>query len=227
MLTLTPRRREQLLTLALRSRFRVFRNGPMERIGGEYGGWTVPPIITADWVCFTVGVGEEAALDIALAERGCTVVAIDPTPRAVAYAAPIVAAHSSLSFLPYALSTADETLQFYAPQDPSHVSFSAVNRQATNEDTAIEVQGRTLESIMVETGLARVDFLKLDIEGSEYSVLPAIDLDAAGVQLLCVEFHDDRGLAGMVRAISDVTQRGFKVVSVHRTDVTFVRTSSN
>ncbi len=197
----------------------------LERIGGDYGGWSVPVRVDEDWVCYTIGVVEEAALDAELAERGCDEVAVDPTPRAIEYISPLLEQHSTLRLLPSALSATNEMLTFYPPQNTAQVFYSAVNRQHTHADEALEVPGKTLSTIAAEAGHSRVDLLKLDNEGSEYHALPALDLAGLGVRVRCVEFHNDHGLRRMVGAIRAVEGRGYRVASVHRTDVTFVRDS--
>lgn len=206
----------------LRAAFARRHDVSLERIGDDYGSWTVPVGIDASWNCLTVGVGEEAALDVALAERGCAVVAVDPTPRAVQYVEPLVESHSTLSFLPYAVWTHDTEIEFFPPSNPDHVSFSVTDRQGADE-SPIVVQARRLETICREAGFETVDFVKLDIEGAEYPVLATTDLKSLGIRVLCVEFHNDHGLPAMYRAIRGVERAGYRVVRVRHTDVTFVR----
>lgn len=205
----------------LRAAFSRRHDIALERVGGDYGSWTVPTGIDETWNCLTVGVGEEAALDIALADRGCRVVAVDPTPRAVEYIEPLVESRPTLTFVPVALWTEDTELEFFPPANPEHVSFSATDRQGVSAEPLI-VPARSLETLCSDAGFATLDFLKLDIEGAEYPVLESIDLKAAGVRVLCVEFHNDHGLRAMYRAIRRVERQGYNVVNVRNTDVTFV-----
>jgi FkbM family methyltransferase len=189
-------------------------------LGTDYGGWRVPlDQIQPEWTCYTAGVGEDASFDLALAHMGCDVVAIDPTPRAVAYMRPLLS-RSNLRLAPYALWSEDREVEFFPPIDPTHVSFSITNRQHTHG--ALRVPGRTVGSIAREFGHASVELLKLDIEGAEYAVLESTDLVALGVRVLCVEFHDDQGLGGMLRAARAIIAQGFSPAAVAGTDVTFV-----
>jgi FkbM family methyltransferase len=193
----------------------------LERLGDDACGWVVPVrLVHEDWVCYTVGVGENATFDQALADIGCEVVAIDPTPRSIEHLAPLVGSNPRLRLLPYALWTEDRDVHFYAPADPAHVSHSITNLQGTTE--TITVPGRRLETIAAELGHEQIDLLKLDIEGAEYDVLRSIDLQALGVKVLCVEYHHDRDLGRMLEAVRDVERRGFRPVHVRGTDVTFV-----
>jgi len=206
-----------------RTAFRALRLQPdsnLTRLGTPYGGWMVPRI-DPSWVCYTAGVGEDASFDVALAEIGCDVVAIDPTPRALEHIRPLLVKHPNLRLAPYAVWTADTEIDFFPPADPTHVSYSATNRQHTS--APIRVPARTMASIAEEFGHDRVDLLKLDIEGAEYPVLDALDLGPLGVRVLCVEYHDDQGFRTMLGAARSIARRGYRVSAVHRTDVTFVR----
>lgn len=196
-------------------------NRRLTQVGTSYGGWSIPvEQITPSWVCYTAGVGEDASFDIALAEMGCEVVAIDPTPRAVDYITPLLSRHENLVLAPYALWRTNGDVDFFPPANPDHVSHSISNVQHTG--SAIQVPARTLDSIAQEYGHDTVDLLKLDIEGAEYAVLRSTDLGTLGIRVLCVEFHDDVGLRRMLAAVREVRRRGFSVGRVRNTDVTFI-----
>jgi FkbM family methyltransferase len=214
--------RERIAARAFELRLRRLATGDeVVQLGSGYGGWAVPPGIDPGWTCYTAGVGEDASFDVALAELGCEVVAIDPTPRALDYMKPIVGRNERLSLLPYAVWTEEGELDFFPPADPAHVSYSATNRQHTADP--IRVPARTLAGIARELGHERVELVKLDIEGAEYPVLDSLDLASLGVTVLCVEFHPDHGLRRMLAAVRAVTRQGYEVVAVELTDVTFRR----
>ena len=66
---------------------RIRRLRKVERIGSDYGGCLVPrDFLTANSVCYCVGVGEDITFDLGLIDRfGCEVYAFDPTPRSIAF----------------------------------------------------------------------------------------------------------------------------------------------
>jgi FkbM family methyltransferase len=191
-------------------------------LGSQYGGWAIPQrVVDSSWICYTAGVGEDASFDVALAEMGCEVLAIDPTPRAVEYMKPLLAKHPRLALAPYAVWTRDTNIDFFPPSDSGHVSYSATNRQHTTDP--IRVPARTISSMAREFGHERIDLLKLDIEGAEYQVIKSLELETLGVRVLCVEYHPDYGLRKMLAAVRSVLRRGYQIVTVNRTDVTFIR----
>jgi FkbM family methyltransferase len=51
------------------------------------------------------------------------------------------------------------------------------------------VRTRTLASILIEAGVESVDFLNIDVEGSEASVLRSLDLDRYRIPLIACEVH--------------------------------------
>ena len=191
-------------------------------LGSEYGGWAVPKgIIDSTWTCYTAGVGEDASFDIALAQMGCEVLAIDPTPRAIEYMKPLVADHPNLALAPYAVWTEDTEIDFYPPSNVKDVSYSATNRQRTRKP--MRVPARTVPSIAHQFGHERIDLLKLDIEGAEYPVLESLELEMLGTRVLCVEYHTDYSLRRMSAAVNSIVEQGYQIATVNRTDVTFVR----
>lgn len=84
-----------------------------------------------------------------------------------------------------------------------------------------------MQSIASELGDERVQLLKLDIEGSEYEVLAATDLDALGVQMLCVELHHTSSISRAHALLKSLSTRGFDVVHVEApSDFTLLRRPS-
>jgi FkbM family methyltransferase len=82
----------------------------------------------------------------------------------------------------------NESLKFYEdPKSPYNGSnkFNYFNGIEHNIETI------TLEEIISENGLDYVDILKIDIEGSEYDVMPSIsDEILSKIRQITIEFHD-------------------------------------
>ncbi len=72
-------------------------------------------------------------------------------------------------------------------------SYSVLKASWDNERTGEEVGGRTLPSLAAEClamfDAERIDLCKMDVEGSEYILIPAYDF--APIDELVIEFHGD------------------------------------
>lgn len=210
---------------------RISRGLPLERIGTTYGGWTVPAgLIDPQSICYCVGVGEDITFDLGLIERyGCDVHAYDPTPRAVAFVERTCHDMAKYHFYPYGLWDEETVLRFYAPADPAHVSHSILNLQKT--DHYFEAPCRRLSSVMRENGHARLDLLKLDIEGAEYRVLASLIDDGLDVRVICVEYDEIRSpLDGEYRSrvkasLDRLLDYGYRLAAVEFSNYTLVRAS--
>lgn len=191
-------------------------------LGSHYGGYAVPAeIIRSDWICYCAGLGEDVTFELELIRRfGCTVHAFDPTPQAVAHCAPLAEEEPRFRFHPFALWRADSKQRFFAPKNPRHVSHSLANLQET--DRFLEVECRSVTSLMQQFGHARIDLLKLDVEGAEYAVLE--DVLGSGLRpgILCVDFHRIAGFRELLAAVDNVRAAGYRPVHLFRTDITFV-----
>lgn len=55
--------------------------------------------------------------------------------------------------------------------------------------TKTTVRGITFATLLKETGVSRFEFITIDAEGADYSILEQIDLTAVGCRLLCVEVN--------------------------------------
>lgn len=194
----------------------------LERIGSDYGGWIVDPSrLGPNSVCYCAGVGEDISFDLGLIERfGCVVHAFDPTPRAIEHAGRVAGRALRYRFFPLGLWSTDETLRFYAPKDPRHVSHSIVNLQST--DTYFEAPCRRLSHIMKDLGHARLDLLKLDIEGAEWAVLDSMLEDRVDVGMLCVEFDQPCSMTRMLGTVLALRKHGLRWVALDRLNLTFI-----
>jgi FkbM family methyltransferase len=55
--------------------------------------------------------------------------------------------------------------------------------------TKTSVRGITFKTLMEQAGESHFDFVSIDAEGADYSILCQIDLRAVGCELLCVEYN--------------------------------------
>jgi len=121
------------------------------------------------------------------------------------------------------LSGADST-RFMADEGPSQ------SRGTTADGNGIAVATRTLAHFLEDTGLDRVDLLKIDIEGGEHEVMAATTPDTLrGVRRVALEYHP----GGSSRTLfAKLAEAGFRCQHDERVAedsgvADFVRTSVN
>ncbi len=220
---------------------------PTERLGTPYGGWIIPQNkLHEGAICYLVGAGEDISFDLALLEKfNCPAHIFDPTPRAVQHVALVqknIAAGertacqtSPTGFYPdYAPALAekivlhavgvwneDTHLRFFAPSNEAYVSHSLVNLQQT--ERFIEVPVERLKTIMDRLGHARIDLLKIDIEGAEYQVIESLISDNLRVDVLCIEFDesaanhfDSKYMHRITSALESLIAFGYIIIAKER-----------
>jgi FkbM family methyltransferase len=196
--------------------------GTLSRVGSSYGGWLVPlGEIDESSICYSVGIGEDVSFDLGLIERlNCSVFAFDPTPRAVQYVESVISTHQQFTFTPVGIWSESTTLRFYSPEDETHVSHSVTNAQGT--DSYFEAECWTILDAMNKFGHSRIDLLKLDIEGAEYSVLYALFQTDIRPRVIAAEFHLTSSLTPFVSIYEQFIAAGYRPIAVEDWNVTFV-----
>lgn len=160
------------------------------KLGTPYGKhYVVLDLLTKDSLVYSFGIGEDISFDLELMEKiGCSVLAFDPTPKSLAWikSQPLP---TGFQFFEYGLSDKDGTLMFEPPPNPEWVSY----KESTKGSFTFPV--KRMATIKKELGHhnKRIDFLKLDIEGSEFSVIDDILRDNLDPVQMSVEFHGNDG----------------------------------
>ena len=227
-------------------RFKLYQYaGKLEKLGSPtYGGWIVPTDkLHPDAVCYLAGAGEDISFDVQLVKRfACQVFIFDPTPRAKKHFDEVIQSAvtgkriqgttgeyydidadsiSTLKFESVGLWKQEETLRFYAPKDPSHVSHSISNLQHTGEYFLAPVN--RLSKLMKANEHRQLDILKLDIEGAEFDVIDTILEDEVRIRILCVEFHkSDEHPHRIQKYLTKLEANEFKVIAREELDFTFI-----
>lgn len=191
-----------------------------EKFGSQYGGWNIAlGYLDASSIVYSVGVGEDASFDIALIDEfGVTINAFDPTPKSIKWVNSQKFC-SEFKMHEYGMAASDGELILYPPENPDHVSHSIFNREKT-KSMAITVQVKRLKTIMDELQHEEIDVLKMDIEGSEYSVIKDIASTNVRPKQLLIEFHHRFPSIGIKKtkgAIKLVRKMGYELFSVSDT----------
>lgn len=156
--------------------------------GSGHGGWILhPKVLSPTSIIYSFGVGRDVSFDLALIEKhGVCVHAFDPTPKAAAWVAEQDLS-SCFRFHPIGIAEFSGMATFNAPRNPEFVSYTTTNEGDAGQ--AVEARVCRLAQIMHQLGHAHVDVLKLDVEGSEYTVIPDILASGLDVRQILVEFH--------------------------------------
>jgi FkbM family methyltransferase len=196
----------------------------LEDLGSTYGGWTLPcGLIDSSWMCYMVGAGGDTSVDLELIGRyGVRVRSFDAVADYVEIARRDGAGEPGFSAHHAAIATEDGPLRMQVTHHPGSRSVSAARLYDTED--FIELPGRTLSSLMSEFGDERVDLLKLDIEGSEYEVMPTLDLRAMGVKVFAAQLHHTGSVSQARKLIRDLRVQGYQPVACRPiVKLTFVR----
>lgn len=193
----------------------------LELLGDKGANWWIPQnVITKNWVVYSGGVGEDISFDTAILKKyNCTVFAFDPTPRAVSYIEKQKI--EKLNFYPIGLWKENKILKFFEPADKNNVSHSVVNLQKTA--SFFKAPCLTLKTLMHRLGTAKIDLLKLDIEGAEFAVLDQMFADKIFPRIIAVEFDQPKELNSMIEHIKKLLQLGYLLVKQDHFNFTFIR----
>lgn len=187
-----------------------------EYIGSVYGGWTVadrPLATTASPTVLSFGLGDDISFDEGMIRRyGARVYGFDPTPGSLEWLDRRVTP-AQMTVYPIGLANFDGSQKFVLPPSERRGNFSA--RATLGRTVTLDVA--RYQSIVKRLDLNRVDLVKLDIEGSEYDVLPdLLSCSVRPLQLL-VEFHHrlhDIHVDATRQAVALIRKAGFSLFAV-------------
>jgi FkbM family methyltransferase len=184
--------------------------------GNDRAGWTIcPNSLSPESVVYSFGVGDDISFDLELIKRfGLRVYAFDPTPKSIEWVNKQVLP-VEFKFSPCGVADYDGICKFSPPVNNEHISYTALNRQTPWP--AIEVPVRCLKTIMRDLGHDKINLIKMDIEGAEYSVLADLLTSHIRVDQLLVEFHHrfpEVGVDKTKSAIKALNAAGYRIFSI-------------
>ena len=184
-------------------------------LGARGARWFVSPEgLGPSAVVYSFGVGRDISFERALIEQfGVTVHAFDPTPRALEWVR-TQRLPDRLVLHELGLADYDGTARFLPSRRVGGENFSMVRETGIGD--AIEAPVRRFVTLAALVG-AVPELVKLDIEGTEYAVLP--DMLASGFRprQLLIEFHHRWREVGARRtreAIRLLNRHGYRVADV-------------
>jgi len=192
---------------------------------GDHSTWTFSDTgLGKESHVLCAGAGNDISFEKALlAEYGCHVVLLDPSPTGIATVKKETMA-AGLQFMPVGLGAKDGTFGFKDPLDPQEGSFIGMEASGGG---ASQFPCKTLPALMSELGWSRIDLLKMDIEGFEYAIIDQIMEHNLDVRQICVEFHHRSGYGHSrketISAILALRRAGYDLVYRTLWDHTFIR----
>lgn len=192
------------------------------RLGSrESGWWVAEDVLSHGRIAVCAGAGEDVTLDVELLARGLRVITVDPTPRAIEHVRRTVPpAHPGFTFLPVGLWNQQTTLFFHSPQKSSDVSHSVANLQRTTG--GFEATVTTLDDVLARGGAGHLDFLKLDVEGAEPTVLRHLLDGGLRPRCICFEFDQPQRIRVVRQLLSDLRREGYSLERMERWNFTLV-----
>ena len=196
----------------------IYHKAPVVRCGSQCGGFSIlVPKEKDNLVMMSFGIGTDLSFSEDIAKLlNPTIYAFDPTPKSIAYVKqhPLYSS-PNFKFEEIGISDADQTVEFHLPKNPDYVSGSMEAHDGLQTE-AIQVQMNTLATICKAHNIQKIDILKLDIEGSEFKVLPDALKSGIPISQICVETHE-RFFADkrqkIESLISTLAAAGYKCVS--------------
>jgi len=172
----------------------VEQNKNFVRLGSNYGGWWIPKDVLDDKsknrLMISAGLGFDVTFDQALLDAGFEVIGLDPLEDSISYANHALQIYPKFTSINMGLWAKTGTEKFFPPKNRTHDSWSATNIQnAANTDfqefNVISIDDLFSRFPQLEQG----DFcgIKMDVEGSEIELIPALVNFRTRFDLLAIE----------------------------------------
>jgi FkbM family methyltransferase len=146
------------------------------------------------WSIVDIGAGlGDFAVSVAKTHPRCAVYAYEPFPESFHLLNENLHLNqtNNVEAFPCAVGAASGSLQLHAVSAEA-VQQTTIAGTSTLESNAIQVKSISLDQVFLELGLARCDYLKMDCEGAEYSILfNASPATLRKIKHICLEYHDD------------------------------------
>ena len=190
---------------------------PVATFGSRTGMWTTTTLgLSKESVVYSFGVGDNICWDLGMIERlGLEVHAFDPTLRSVKWVKQ-QSLPKKFRFHEVGLADFDGEQDFYPPGKPGKINFRSVNCRLSHGKSLRGTVLR-LETILERLGHSRVDVLKIDIEGAEYSALRDFLRTRIPIRQLLVEFHHNYSVISFEETVDIIQQlrlAGFRIFHI-------------
>lgn len=189
--------------------------------GNHYGGFYVATdYVNENSIVYSFGIGEDISFDSELINKyHCKVFGFDPTPKSIKWIGSRQLPQE-FKFYGFGISDKTESATFYFPKNPHFVSGSVVVQSNVNATQGIEVELKSLADTVKLLGHTKIDILKMDIEGSEYTVIENILDSGIEIGQILIEFHDrffENGRAKTIHVLNQMKNAGYLIFGISET----------
>ncbi|MCF6297247.1 MAG: FkbM family methyltransferase [Flavobacteriaceae bacterium] len=196
--------------------------------GNHYGGFYInPDLVNTESIVYSFGIGEDISFDLDLINKHkCHVFGFDPTPKSINWIK-TQKLPNNFKFYEYGIGNTDEFVNFYLPKNKNHVSGSIVEHNNIDKYSVINVELKSLKTILNKLGHDHIDILKMDIEGAEYDVLDNILSNEISITQILVEFHErfiENGSERTVSIVNKLHKHGYEIFGISDTfeEISFI-----
>jgi FkbM family methyltransferase len=142
---------------------------------GKRAEYRVPPEVAPETI-FDIGANiGTASILFANLFPGARIHAFEPVPDNVSLLTRNVAGYRNIHVHPVALGKKDGRLPMLASDSRRNYGGFSFYEKGSDAQRRVDVEMRTPRAMLEELGVARVDLIKIDTEGSEYDILSAFD----------------------------------------------------
>ena len=182
--------------------------------GNHYGGFYVcPDYLDSESVIYSFGIGEDISFDKQMIDTyNCIVHGFDPTPKSIQWIN-LQTTPDKFIFHDYGIDIVNGEKTFFLPENESFVSGS-IHQTNQLKTKGIKVQMKNLETICNELGHSKIAVLKIDIEGSEYDIIPYLLNMKIPIEQLLIEFHHrffEDGFSKTKNVLEMLKNNGYKI----------------
>lgn len=197
-----------------------------EWFGSSYGGFYLYELnLNENSIIYSFGLGEDITFDLAVIEKfRCKVFGFDPTPKSLAF----LKTHQEKNLIirSIGISKLEGSQTFYLPKNSNYVSGSL--KKTKNLKSEINVLFDTFENIVQSNNHTSIDILKMDIEGTEFDIIPEIVCSKIPVKQLLIEFHPRffwNGYYKLYKVVKLLRANGYKCYAISKSfnEVSFIK----
>lgn len=150
--------------------------------------------LSSESVCIDIG-ANEGWVSAVLGQSGATVISYEPNPWALSRAAKLLRHLPNVHLVPAAVSGKGGLKNLFFPDEYSrapelHSGSASIigSNSAVSEEKYVRVWSVSMAEVLDQH--ERIEFLKIDAEGAESEMWPAIEQNVGKIKWLAVETHE-------------------------------------